>query len=66
MAVTVVSTVPHPSVVKEVICKNCGSTLNYVPADIKEEVHTDYGGGRDTVHFIKCPVCGNKPTVNRY
>ena len=48
--VTVVSTVPHPSVVKEVVCRNCGATLSYVPMDIKEEVHTDYGGGRDTVY----------------
>ena len=64
--VTVVSTVPHPSVVKEVVCRNCGSTLNYVPADVKEEVHRDYGGGSDTYYHIQCPPCGHKQTVKGY
>ena len=64
--VTVVSTVPHPSVVKEVVCRNCGATLNYVPMDIKEEVHTDYGGGRETYRYIQCPPCGHKQTVKGY
>ena len=53
--VTVVSTVPHPSVVKEAICRNCGATLNYVPADIHQRITTDYGGGCDTEYFITCP-----------
>lgn len=61
--VTVVSTKPHPSVVKEVVCKNCGATLNYVPADIQERKIVDYDGGRDTVYFIKCPPCGNEVFV---
>jgi DNA-directed RNA polymerase subunit RPC12/RpoP len=64
--VTVVSTEPHPSVVKEAICRNCGATLNYVPVDIKEEVQSDYGGGREIVHFIKCPPCGHKVIVRGY
>jgi len=64
--VTVVSTIPHPRVVKEAICSNCGATLNYVPADINERVEIDYTGGRDLVHFIKCPPCGNNIYVKRY
>ncbi len=64
--VTVVSTVPHPSVVKEAICRNCGATLNYVPSDIKKEVHTDYGGGSDTYYHIKCPPCGENVSVKGY
>ena len=64
--VTVVSTVPHSSVVKEIVCKNCGSTLQYVPADVKEEVHTDYGGGRDVYHYIVCPPCGHKVGAKRF
>jgi len=64
--VTVVSTVPHLSVVKEVVCHNCGSTLSYVPMDIKEEVHRDYGGGSDTYYHIICPPCGHKVTVKEY
>ena len=64
--VTVVSTVPHPSVVKEAICRNCGSTLNYVPADIQERIQGDYTGGRDVYYHIVCPPCGHEVSVKRY
>jgi ribosomal protein S27E len=62
--VQVVSTTPHPSVVKEVVCRNCGSTLAYVPADVTEKIEVDYTGGRDVVKYITCPPCGNKQTVS--
>lgn len=61
--VTVVLAEPHHSVVKTKICWNCGATLKYVPKDIKEEVQTDYIGGKDRVRFIECPPCGHKLTV---
>jgi hypothetical protein len=61
--VTVVSTVPHPSVVKEAICRNCGATLNYVPSDVQKRIESDYGGGRDVYYYIKCPPCGANVTV---
>lgn len=57
--VTVVNTKPHSSVVKEVVCHNCGATLEYVPRDVKEKVETDYTGGKDLVHYIECPQCSN-------
>jgi ribosomal protein S27E len=64
--VTVVSTVPHPSVVKEVVCRNCGATLNYVPADIQNKVVGDYTGGKDTYYFIECPPCKHQQPVKGY
>ena len=64
--VRVVKQEPHPSVVKEVVCRHCGATLEYVPADIQRRIETDYGGGRDTVYFIQCPPCGNHQTVKAY
>jgi DNA-directed RNA polymerase subunit RPC12/RpoP len=64
--VTVVSTQPHHSVVKQVICGNCGSTLEYVPRDIKSRTVSDYTGDRDTVYYIQCPECNDKVTVKRY
>lgn len=64
--VRVVNQAPHPSVVKEVICRNCGSTLEYTPRDIQKRTETDYTGGRDIVHFITCPPCGNQVTVRGY
>ena len=64
--VTVVSTVPHQSVVKETVCKNCGSTLQYVPRDIKERTVSDYTGDREIVRYIECPVCAHQATVKGY
>jgi len=64
--VRVVKTEPHPSVVKEVICRNCGATLEYVPADIQKRIVSDYTGGKDTYHYITCPPCGNQQTVKGY
>lgn len=61
--ITVVSTVPHPSVVKEVICMSCGATLQYVPKDVVSVQHTDYGGGTDTYRHIICPPCGSQVHV---
>lgn len=64
--VTVVSTVPHPSVEKEVVCRGCGATLKYVPNDIKAHTTRDYTGCMDTDYYISCPPCGNKVYVKRY
>lgn len=64
--VKVLSTTPHPSVVKEVVCRNCGATLEYVPNDIQEYKSYDYTGDYDTYKYVKCPPCGNKVHVTRY
>lgn len=64
--VTVVSTNPHPSVVKETICRSCGATLSYVPADIQNKTVSDYTSDKEIIHFIKCPPCGNEIWVKRY
>lgn len=64
--VTVVSKVPHQSVVKETICRNCGSTLQYVPRDVKERTVSDYTGDREIVRYIDCPECNDRVTVKGY
>ena len=52
---------PHPSVVKEAVCRNgCGATVGYVPNDIQQETHTDYGGGSDVYNYITCACCSKK------
>jgi ribosomal protein S27E len=62
--VTVVSTMPHPSVVKEVICDHCGSTLNYVPADVhRKTVYSGYLGDKEFVDYIRCPNCKSHQLV---
>lgn len=58
--VTIVKKEPHPSVVKQVICKRCGCTLEYVPLDVKSFTSTDYGGGTDTSYYINCANCETK------
>ena len=61
--VKVISTVPPPAMVKQVVCKQCGSTLEYMPIDIKSYTSTDYGGGTDVHDYIKCLTCSNKVGV---
>ena len=56
--VEIVSTKPHQSAIKEIVCvKGCGSTLSYVPNDVQERHGKDYGGGPDGAEWIVCPVC---------
>jgi hypothetical protein len=64
--VKVISTTPHPSVVKEVVCRNCGVTLEYIPKDIQEHRYKDYDGCSETEYFITCPPCGHMVHVKRY
>jgi hypothetical protein len=52
--VKVISTEPHKSVVKEIVCKNCGATLQYVPKDIQGEKHYDYLGDCDD-YYVYIP-----------
>jgi DNA-directed RNA polymerase subunit RPC12/RpoP len=57
MTVKVVETKPDPSVVKHIICRNCGAKLEYVPKDVKEHSYSDYGGGSNVDEYITCPQC---------
>jgi hypothetical protein len=62
MAIRIINEVPHPTVVKEVICKNCGVTLEYTPADVEINKYTDIDGGRGVQGLIGCPKC-SKPII---
>lgn len=63
MTVVIVDEAPDPSVVKRVICRNCGIKLEYTPNDVTKEYRTDYGGGGDTYYYINCPKCKKDITV---
>lgn len=63
MAVTVKNPNPHPSVIKEAICRNCGVTLEYTPKDVHQRKEYDYGGGSEIVKYIECPACSGKVNV---
>jgi DNA-directed RNA polymerase subunit RPC12/RpoP len=64
--VKVISTVPHPSVVKEVVCRNCGATLEYTPKDVQDRFERDYTGDGETKYFIVCPPCGHEVIAKRW
>ena len=65
MAVRVVKTEPDPEVVKRVICRHCGATLEYVPNDVKKRDGRDMGGGgADGWEWVDCPSC-NKQAIIR-
>lgn len=61
--VKIVNLEPHPTVVKEIVCPNCGATLSYVPQDVQKRSYVDYGGDSDTSYWIVCPNCDHKISV---
>ena len=62
--VKVISTIPPPSIVKELICRKCGATLEYTPNDIRKKIVTDYTGGSDEYQYIDCPNCNNANRIS--
>jgi len=65
--VEIVSTVPHESAVKEIVCvSGCGATLRYVPNEVKKYSGTDYSGGSDGREWIDCPNCGEQVTIRSW
>jgi len=64
MSVTIIDEKPDSSVIKQVICKQCGVKLEYTPFDLKRESRTDYTGGSSIYEWIDCPKCGNNLTIN--
>lgn len=59
----VISTVPDKSVTKEIVCKHCGATLEYVPADIHRKIVRDYLGDSESSFHIVCPLCNHQTNV---
>lgn len=66
MVVRIVEEKPDPSVVKKVICRNCGVTLEYVPNDVKSCHGTDYSGGPDGHEWVDCPKCNRKAIIRSW
>lgn len=55
--VRVIEEKPDPSVVKQVICPNCGVKLEYVPDEVRRYEGKDYSGGPAGHEWIDCPRC---------
>lgn len=63
MPIKIVEMKPDASVVKQVVCRNCGVQLEYVPNDAVEKKHTDYTGDTEVYRVIVCPKCNNDVEV---
>lgn len=58
---------PDPSVVKTVVCSNCGVKLEYVPDDVKTLWSgTDISGGPDGAEGFECPRCRHAIVLCRW
>lgn len=58
---------PDKSVVKRIVCKGCGATIEYVPNDVRTLWSgTDYGGGPDGAEGFNCPECGKQVITKRW
>lgn len=66
MAVRIVDEKPDPSVVKQIVCTQCGAKLEYLPIDVKERHGTDYSGGPDGAEWIDCPKCQKPVTIRSW
>lgn len=62
--IKVISTVPHKTVVKEVVCDHCGATLEYTPNDVVKQQWTDYSGDINVTSFIVCPNCSKEAVIS--
>ena len=66
MAVRVIKTDPAPEVVKQIVCRHCGATLEYVPNDVKSYHGTGIGGGPDGQEWVDCPNCNKKAIIRSW
>ena len=64
--VTVIKKEPDGSVLKEIVCSNCGATLTYVPNEVQSYNGTDYSGGSDGCEWVDCPNCNKKAIINSW
>lgn len=66
MPVKIINDIPDPKVVKNIVCKHCGVTLEYVPIDVKRRDGKDYTGGADGETWVDCPNCNGKAIIRSW
>jgi len=65
--VQIVSIEPHPTAVKEIVCRSgCGATLSYVPNEVQKYHGTDISGGPDGREWIVCPNCNRDVNIRSW
>lgn len=48
---------PDESVVKTIICRECGVKLQYVPYEVMNYTNRYYDGTSVDIRYIDCPNC---------
>lgn len=66
MPIKIIDETPDPSVVKRIVCRNCGVKLKYTPADVKRIDGLYYAGGPDGFEFIMCPKCERRVVIRSW
>ena len=64
--VTIVKKEPDVSVLKEIVCVNCGATLSYTPNEVHSYSGTDYSGGPDGKEWVDCPNCNQAAIIRSW
>lgn len=65
--IKIVKEAPDPGVKKEVVCPECGRTLEYVPKDVIPLWRgTDMSGGSDGADGFPCPGCNSAVIISRW
>ena len=54
------------SMKKKVTCRECTAIIEYTRSEVEDYVSHDYGGGSDTVYYIKCPNCSKQINVSMW
>ncbi len=63
----VISKGPSKTVAKEIVCSDCGATIEYVPKDVRLLWSgKDYSGGPDGAKGFTCPECGAQVITERW
>ena len=66
MAIRIVDPNPDKSVVKQVICRNCGVKLEYTPADLKQLTGRDISGCSEVTKYFICPNCAHEVITDQW
>jgi hypothetical protein len=66
MSIQVTNKTPPEELYRKVVCQSCGWEHKYLPGDIQEAIHTDYGGGSEAWWFIPCQneLCVDKNRID--
>lgn len=49
-----------PQALRQCICHQCASIIEYSLNEVNSFVEKDYGGGSEVVYYIICPGCSKK------